>query len=40
MPVKVVQSTRVPTIEALSANRNLTTRIGVEQEASDIDASM
>lgn len=40
LPVKVAPSSRVPTIEAMSASRDLTTRTGVEQETSDADASM
>jgi hypothetical protein len=40
VPVKVAPKGQVPTIEAISASRDLTTRTGVELEASDANASM
>jgi hypothetical protein len=40
MPVEVAPSSRVATIESMSASRDVTTRTGVEQEASDADASV
>lgn len=40
VPVEVAPSSRVATIESMSASRDVTTRTGVEQEASDADASV